>query len=155
MRRRISRAQQTKNWCVGFPFPAPAYAGIHPTLYIFGFRANALNSHSPLICLALIRGLVSSASRACCLGLSEKRGGGGDLGEGASRGLRGPPLASGGFWRFGGLFVLGLVAGFASFLGSRLPAWTDLKISDFQATSTKKPGQSPERPAPQVQGCWV
>ena len=47
MRRRISRAQQTKNWCVGFLFPPPAYAGIHPTLYLFGFRANALNSHSP------------------------------------------------------------------------------------------------------------
>ena len=45
MRRRISRAQQTKNWCVGFSFPPPAYAGIHPTLYLFGFRANALNSH--------------------------------------------------------------------------------------------------------------
>ena len=41
-----SRAQ-TKNWCVGFSFPPPAYAGIHPTLYLFGFRANALNSHSP------------------------------------------------------------------------------------------------------------
>ena len=47
MRRRISRAQQTKNWCVGFSFPPPAYAGIHPTLYLFGFRADALNSHSP------------------------------------------------------------------------------------------------------------
>ena len=46
MRRRIPRAQQTKNWCVGFSFPPPAYAGIHPTLYLFGFRANALNSHS-------------------------------------------------------------------------------------------------------------
>ena len=45
MRRRISRAQQTKNWCVGFSFPPPAYAGIHPTLHLFGFRANALNSH--------------------------------------------------------------------------------------------------------------
>ena len=45
MRRRISRAQQTKSWCVGFSFPPPAYAGIHPTLYLFGFRANALNSH--------------------------------------------------------------------------------------------------------------
>ena len=43
----FSRAQQTKNWCVGFSFPPPAYAGIHPTLYLFGFRANALNSHSP------------------------------------------------------------------------------------------------------------
>ena len=61
VRRRISRAQQTKNWCVGFSFPPPAYAGIHPTLYLFGFRANA---HSPLICLALIRSLVSSASGA-------------------------------------------------------------------------------------------
>ena len=47
MRRRISRAQQTKNWYVGFSFPPPAYAGIHPTLYLFEFRANALNSHSP------------------------------------------------------------------------------------------------------------
>ena len=47
MRRRISRAQQTKNWCVGFSLPPPAYAGIHPTLYLFGFRADALNSHSP------------------------------------------------------------------------------------------------------------
>ena len=62
MRRRISRAQQTKNWCVGFSFPPPAYAGIHPTLYLFGFRADALNSHSSLICLASIQGLVSSAS---------------------------------------------------------------------------------------------
>ena len=50
----FSCAQQTKNWCVGFSFPPPAYAGIHPTLYLFGFRANALNSHSPLLCLALI-----------------------------------------------------------------------------------------------------
>ena len=56
MRRRISRAQQTKNWCVGFSFPPPAYAGIHPTLYLFGFGADALNSHSPPSCL------VSSAS---------------------------------------------------------------------------------------------
>ena len=47
MRRRISRAQQTKNWCVGFSFPPPADAGIHPTLYLVGFRADALNSHSP------------------------------------------------------------------------------------------------------------
>ena len=31
----------------GFSFPPPAYAGIHPTLYLFGFRAHALNSHSP------------------------------------------------------------------------------------------------------------
>ena len=44
---RISRAQQTKNWCFGFSFPAPAYAGIRPTLHLFGFRANDLNSHSP------------------------------------------------------------------------------------------------------------
>ena len=43
----FSRAQQTKNWCVGFSFPPPAYAGIHPTLYLFGFQANAPNSHSP------------------------------------------------------------------------------------------------------------
>ena len=43
----VACAQQTKNWCVGFSFPPPAYAGIHPTLYLFGFRANALNSSSP------------------------------------------------------------------------------------------------------------
>ena len=35
-----------RTWCVGFSFPPPAYAGIHPTLYLFGFRADALNSHS-------------------------------------------------------------------------------------------------------------
>ena len=43
------RAQQTKSWCVGLFFPPPAYAGIRPTLFLFGFRADALNSHSSFI----------------------------------------------------------------------------------------------------------
>ena len=38
-------SQQTKNWCVGLIFPPPAYAGIRPTLFLFGFRADGLNSH--------------------------------------------------------------------------------------------------------------
>ena len=51
LRQHISRAQQTKNCCVGLVFPPPAYAGIHPTLFLFGFRADALNSHFPeLVC---------------------------------------------------------------------------------------------------------
>ena len=45
MRRRTRRAQQTKSWCVGLFFPPLAYAGIRPTLFLFGFRADALNSH--------------------------------------------------------------------------------------------------------------
>ena len=93
MRRRISRAQQTKNWCVGFSFPPPAYAGIHPTLYLFGFRANALNSHSPPYLPALIRGLVASASNlGVAVGTWGLRGPRGP--PGASEGLRGPCGAS-------------------------------------------------------------
>ena len=159
MRRRISRAQQTKNWCVGFSFPPPAYAGIHPTLDLFGFRADALNSHSPpLICLALIQGLVSSASirfrhlperlwafPVVAFGAPKPSGGlPGPLGlsgalvpgarfrgglaplnpPGASRGppggLRGASGVPPGCLRapLGGL-GMGLVVGFASFLGSR------------------------------------
>ena len=75
----FSCAQQTKNWCVGFSFPPPAYAGIHPTLYLFGFRANALNSHSPSLCLAL----TFLEFFPDCSGPSR-----------ASGGLRGPPGAS-------------------------------------------------------------
>ena len=40
-----TRAQQAKNWCNGFFFPLPACAGIRPTLFLFGFRADALNEH--------------------------------------------------------------------------------------------------------------
>ena len=47
-RQNISRARQTKNWCAGSFFPPPACAGIHPTLFLFGFRADALNSHFSL-----------------------------------------------------------------------------------------------------------
>ena len=88
MRRRISRAQQTKNWCVGFSLPPPTYAGIHPTLYLFGFRASALNSRSPPYLPALIRG----PPRVC----------------GGLVGLRGLFVVR----------MLGLVVGFASFWGS-------------------------------------
>ena len=45
LRRHISRPQQTKSWCVGSSFPPPAYAGIRPTLFLFGFRADALNAN--------------------------------------------------------------------------------------------------------------
>ena len=47
LRRHISHAQQTKNWCLCLCafFPAPAYAGVRPTLFLVGFRADARNSH--------------------------------------------------------------------------------------------------------------
>ena len=139
MRRRISRAQQTKNWCVGFSFPPPAYAGIHPTLYLFGFRADALNSHSPPYllgfdprsCLERFDTLSGSSGKVVgfsCRGLRSSETVRGPPGSGAfgGGGLRRPPGASGaseGLRGFGGLFVvwmLGLVVGFASFWGSRL-----------------------------------
>ena len=132
VRRHISHAQQTKNWCVGFSFPPPAYVGIHPTLDLFGFRANALNSHSPLICLALIRDLVSSASGA----LREA--------SGSSR------LPLRGFGGFGAFFVrtLGLVVGFASFLSCQpCSCLADPEISAFPGHLQGRPGQWPPRAA--------
>ena len=120
MRRRISRAQQTKNWCVGFSFPPPAYAGIHPTLYLFGFRADALNSpgFDPRSCLERFdtlsgssgkvvgfsfRGLRSSETVRGPPGPREAFGGlwcprfrGGLPGFGAPLRLRGPPAGLGG-----------------------------------------------------------
>ena len=116
MRRRISRAQQTKNWCVGFSFPPPAYAGIHPTLYLFGFRADALNSHSPPYlpgfdprsCLERFDTFSGSSGKVVgfsCRGLRSSetvRGPPGPLG-----GFRGPLVPSfsrwaSGFWRLRG-----------------------------------------------------
>ena len=88
-----SRAQQTKNWCVGFSFPPPAYAGIHPTLYLFGFRANPLNSHSPTSLPGFDPGS----------GLRDLRG--------LRRGLQGPPEAFGGPAGFMSLFGLQLSGG--------------------------------------------
>ena len=44
LRRHISPAQQSKNWCVSLFFPPHADSGIHPTLFLFGFRTDALNS---------------------------------------------------------------------------------------------------------------
>ena len=112
MRRRISRAQQTKNWCVGFSFPPPAYAGIHPTLYLFGFRANALNSHSPPYLPGFDAGVE----------LREAPGASG--GCGGLRALRGPPGASS-------------LGGCAS--GCPALAWQTLKYQHFQATSWRRP----------------
>ena len=66
--------QQTKNWCVGLFFPPPAYAGIRPTLFLFRFRADALNSgfffnsekttgHAGGVsCKGLLRGLLQGPS---------------------------------------------------------------------------------------------
>ena len=96
MRRRISRAQQTKNWCVGFSFPPPAYAGIHPTLYLFGFRADALNSHSPPY-------LPGFDPRSCLERFDTFSGSSGKVVGFSCRGLRssetvrGPPGPLGGF----------------------------------------------------------
>ena len=96
MRRRISRAQQTKNWCVGFSFPPPAYAGIRPTLYLFGFRADALNSHSPPY-------LPGFDPRSCLERFDTLSGSSGKVVGFSCRGLRssetvrGPPGPLGGF----------------------------------------------------------
>ena len=101
MRRRISRAQQTQNWCVGFSFPPPAYAGIH----LFGFRANALNSHSP----PYLPGFDPGSG----LGRFGVRDGGfrGPPGLGGLRELRKPFVVR----------MLGLVVGFAASVHNPLP----------------------------------
>ena len=80
---------QTKNWCAGFSFPPPAYAGIHPTLYLFGFQANALNSHSPPSLPGFDLGLVSDDAFRDLFGAL--------FGDNL-RGLRGPPAAFDGCW---------------------------------------------------------
>ena len=106
MRRRISRAQQTKNWCVGFSFPPPAYAGIHPTLYLFGFRADALNSHSPPY-------LPGFDPRSCLERFDTFSGSSGKVvgfsccGLRSSETVRGPPGPFGGLWcpRFRGALL--------------------------------------------------
>ena len=118
MRRRISRAQQTKNWCVGFSFPPPAYAGIHPTLYLFGFRADALNSHSPpylpgfdprscLECFDTFSGSSGKVVGFSCRGLR------------SSETVRGPPGPLGGFR---GPLVPSFSRCTSGFLGWRPPA---------------------------------
>ena len=91
VRRRISRAQQTKNWCVGFSFPLPAYAGIHPTLYLFGFRANALNSHSPPYLPGFDLGSGLERFEGALFRAAGTSGVFGGLG-GLQRGLPGPPV---------------------------------------------------------------
>ena len=102
-----------------FLFPT-AYAGIHPTLYLFGFRANALNSHSPLLRLGSglkwafflltfrdlrgVRGPPAASEgppnpfRACFFGAGPAGGFRRPAGAppGALGGLRGPPRACGG-----------------------------------------------------------
>ena len=149
MRRRISRAQQTKNWCVGFSFPPPAYAGIHPTLYLFGFRADALNSHSPPY-------LPGFDPRSCLERFDTFSGSSGKVVGFSCRGLRssetvrGPPGPLGGFR--GPL-------GFAFFgLRPQPPAWRIPNFSIFQATSWRRLASGPpeRRPEnPRDQGCWV
>ena len=100
MRRRISRAQQTKNWCVGFSFPPPAYAGIHPTLYLFGFRAYALNSHSPPY-------LPGFDPRSCLERFDTFSGSSGKVVGFSCRGLRSSETVRGprGLWGFRGPLV--------------------------------------------------
>ena len=149
MRRRISPSQQTKNWCVGFSFPPPAYAGIHPTLYLlylFGFRANALNSHFSSYLSGFDPG--SGASGGPWFGGLRK----------PSAALQGPPVSR--------------------FLASVIPCLADLKFhapdglqrplaasvrrilnfSIFQVTSWGRLASGPpeRRPqAPEGQGRWV
>ena len=127
VRRRISRAQQTKNWCVGFSFPPPAYAGIHPTLYLFGFRA----------------------SRALRRPSETLREASGSFRLGASGGLRQPP----GLQRIAGLSLwvrtLSLVVGFASFLGCQpCSCLADPEISAFPGHLLETAGQWAPRTTP-------
>ena len=70
-RRRILKLEPPQPERLGcFIFPTPAYAGIHPTFLLLGFRANALNSHFPSPSL--------------------KAGGGAGGGEGGKGGQGGP-----------------------------------------------------------------
>ena len=157
----FSRAQQTKNWCVGFSFPPPAYAGIHPTLYLFGFRANALNSHSP----SFLPGFDPGSGEA--FGVSDGFWGPPKLSKtfGRLRGLRGPPFcaglctleglrgppgASGGLRGAGGLErgvraqEIGFGSGFRVLF--RLPA-LDPEISAFPGNQGGQwPPRAPRRP---------
>ena len=170
----FSRAQQTKNWCVGFSFPPPAYAGIHPTLYLFGFRANALNSHS----LPSLPGFDTGSSQVMLSGpfwgffltafgppglrkpptLPVFRGAsGGPLG--ASGSVRGSPEGSGG--PAGACAFEGQDVGFGS--GFRVLFWAaspaclaDPEISAFPGHPQGRPGQSapraPSRKPPRLLG---
>ena len=58
-------------------------------------------------------------------------------GSGASGGLPGPPGALEGFWGLAGLWMLGLVVGFASFSGSRL---RNIRISRGPSGARGPPG---------------
>ena len=123
LRRHIPRAQQTKNSCVGLVFPPPAYAGIRPTLFLFGFPADALNSHSSFINNGPATDGPSGGLRTSG-GRSLSRGNGSSQKPpGASKGLRG-------LQKFRHLF--------ASFLGSRL---ANLEISAFPGHLWGRPGQ--------------
>ena len=147
-RRRISRAQQTKNWCVGF-FPTPCLRR-HPPNFI-PFRVSGKRPKFPLspICLALVRGLVSSASGAL-------RGGLGFHG----RNLR-PPGASEASEASGSLVCgqdVGFGSGFRVFWPPSITPCQILNFSIFQATSWRRlasgpPERHPEDP--EGQGCWV
>ena len=152
----FSRAQQTKNWCVGFSSPPPAYAGIHPTLYLFGFRANALNSHSPPS-LPGFPGLVSADAFPDYLETF-----------GASGGLQG---ASGGLWGSLGprLFFFGLRGlreppgppgasrhlRASGLVGLQNPPEADPGIQRFQANLLGWSGRVPSGAPAEAQGRWV
>ena len=127
-------------------FPPHAYAGIHPTLYLFGFWANALNSHSPYL-PGFDPGSGLERFEVRCLGLFEKREAAG-LG-----GLWGPAS------RPAGIRTLGLVVGFPSFWAPDLPLTGRPRNISISRPPSKGSlvSDPPERPArdPRRQGCWV
>ena len=160
----FSRAQQTKNWCVGFSFPPPAYAGIHPTLYLFGFRANALNFHA-LLCLALIRGLVSDDAFGTFWGFRQRLSGRSrpPAASGGSGGLRGPPKPT--HWvvsRFFGLLAMPAASaglqgppGASGLGGLRGPRGASAGLQVwYQHFQVAWGPQAPPQQTPQAQGCW-
>ena len=88
-RRRVLKLEPPQPERLGcFFFPPPAYAGIHPTFLLLGFRANALNSHFPSPSFESGRGGGEGGE----LGTGGGGGGGGE-GQGGARDRRG---ASGG-----------------------------------------------------------
>ena len=140
--------RRTKNWCVGFSFPPPAYAGIHPTLYLFGFRADALNSHSPpyLPCLERFDTLSGSSGAGGSLRAPPGclRGASGRL-RGASGGLGG---ISGALSLFLGLDV-GFGSGFRVFWPpSTIPCLADPKFQHFPGHLLETAGQWAPRATP-------
>ena len=153
MRRRISRAQQTKNWCVGFSFPPPAYAGIHPTLHLFGFRANALNSHFSSYLPGFDPGLQNSLAHpndnVPATRYSKAAGRTPTMLTPGPIELRGVPTALGQVFRARAGVPLHRCpdrSGRPAPLEAQKVLWTSLKVCGV-------PGSSSEHPF--LQGCWV